>query len=162
MAYAEANKVFTSLESNVQRFLAFTGNFADFEIKGKVGFRGDDATYTWKHYGKLPIHAPDWNFVRLAEFKSKPLVGIRRLEVLCSAIERQVSQEVLDRHKEDKRSKGEELRWNGDWFLVPPAMAEALRARHGDGWRFRFMCQGSDEATWMDGEHYQRAGVLQT
>ena len=66
--YAQANHVFTRLEKALQRFLAFTGNFADFEIKGKVGFLGDDETYTWKHYGKLPVHAPDWNFGRLEEF----------------------------------------------------------------------------------------------
>jgi hypothetical protein len=156
MAYTTANLAFTRLENALQRFLAFTGNFSDFEIKGKVGFLGDDETYTWKQYGKLPIHSAGWNFARLEEFQSKPVVSIRRLEVLCSAIERQVPQEVLDRHQEDKRSQGEELRWDGDWFLVPPAMAEALRAKHGDGWRFMFMCQGSDEATWMDREYYQR------
>src|SRR5262245_26864669 len=159
MEFGQANKVFTRLEKALQRFLAFCHNLSDFEIKGKVGFLGDDETYTWKQYGKLPVHARNWNFARLREFQSKPLVGIRRLEVLCSAIERQVPQEVLDRHKEDKRSKGEELRWDGDWLLVPPAMAEALRAKHGDGWRFMFMCQGSDEAIWMDREHYQRGKI---
>src|SRR5262249_17143564 len=152
-------KVFTRLENALQRFLAFAGNFSDFEIKGKVSFLDDEETYTWKHYGKLPIHAPDWNFPRLREFQSKPLVGIHRLEVLCSAIERQVRQEGLDSHKEDKRSKGEELRWKGDWFLVPPAMAEALRAKHGDGWRFMFMCEGSYEAIWMHGAYYRKGEI---
>jgi len=160
MEFTQANKVFTRLDSDLQRFLAYCENLSDFEVKGKVGFLGDDDDeYTWKQYGKLPIHAPDWNFARLEEFKNKPMVGIRRLEVLCQKIEAQVPQEVLERHKELKRSKGDEPQWDGDWFLVPPAMEEALRARYGDGWRFSFMCQGSDEATWLH-RIYHRQGQV--
>jgi len=158
--HAEANSVVTRLESDLQRFLAYYGNLADFEIKGKVGFLGDDDdAYTWKHYGKLPIHSPNWSFPRLEEFKSKPVVGIRQLEALCREIERQVPQEVLDRHKALKKNRRQELKWDGDWFLVTPEMQAQLEAKYGPGWRFRFVCKGNGEETWLDGEYYQPGKV---
>ena len=155
MEFTDANKVFERLENALRLVLAFTENLADFEIKGKVGFLVDDETCHWAQYGKLPIHSPNWNFARLEEFKSRPVVSIRRLEALCRDIERQVPQEVLLRWKEFKASKGDEPRWDGDWFLVSPKLEKALLTKYGEGWRFMFMCQGNDDETWMDREYYQ-------
>src|SRR5258708_5438634 len=113
----------------------------------------EDDQYTWKQYGKLPIHSR-WNFARLEEFKAKPVIDIRRLEVLCDEIERQIAPEVLQRWKVVKKSKGDRPRWDGDWFLVTPKVEEALLAEYGEGWRIRFMWRGSEEATWLHINYY--------
>jgi hypothetical protein len=155
MEFSQVNKVFTRLENDFQRFLAFCENLADFEIKGKIGYLDDNEAYNWKQYGKLPIHSPDWNFARLEEFKNKPIIPIRRLMDLCETIEAQIPQDVLDRHKEFKKSQGEKPKQDGDWFLVTPRMEKALLAKYGEGWRFRFIWQGSEEATWLHRSYYQ-------
>jgi hypothetical protein len=159
MEFSQANNVFARLDNDLQRFLAFCENLADFEIKGKVGYLDDNEAYNWKQYGKLPIHSPGWNFAKLEEFKAKPIVPIRRLMELCETIEAQIPQDVLDRHKESKKSKGNEPKWDGNWFLVTPRMEEALLAKYGEGWRFRFMCQGNSEETWLDKAYYGKGQV---
>ena len=154
-----ASALFARLQNALQLFLAHYENLADFEIKGKLGFMSRDGEYNWGQYGKLPIHAPGWNFHKLEEFKSKPLVSIHSLPGLCQTIENQVAPEMLAKWNGFKKSKGDELKWDGNWFLVAPAMEEVLLKKHGEGWRFRFMCQGNSEETWMDKIYYRKGQV---
>src|SRR6516165_4321445 len=120
MAYQQANRLFARLETDLQLFLAYCGNLADFEIKGTLGFMRD-GEYVWGKYGKLPIHQ-DWSFARLEQFRSKPSVSIHSLTALCQQIEAQIPLDVLERHKADKKSRGDEPYFQGDRFLVTPAI----------------------------------------
>jgi hypothetical protein len=152
-----ANALFARLQNALQLFLAHYENLADFEIKGKIGFMSRDGEYNWAQYGKLPIHAPGWNFRKLADFKNQPLVSIHHLAGLCQTIENQVTPEVLDRHKHFKKSKGDEPMRDGKRFLVTPEMEEVLLAKYGKGWRSHFIWEGNEEATWLP-EKYHRPG----
>jgi hypothetical protein len=155
MDYALANELFERLEAALQLFLAFCNNLADFEIKGKIGFM-QDGQYQWAQYGKLPIHLPEWNFAKLEEFKATPTVPIRRLDALCDMIEAQVPQDVLQRHKQLKRTKGDEPFRQGDRFLVTPAIEKLLVEKLGAAWRCRFSLRwGEDYDTWLHVRYFR-------
>ncbi len=155
MGYPLANEVFDRLEAALNLFLASCGNLADFEVKGKIGFM-QNYEYNWAHYGKLPIHHKSWNFARLEEFANTPAVSVYRLQSLCGVIERQVPHEVLIRHQEDKISRGDEPIFDGDWFLVTPAIDKAMMEKHGEGWRSLFsMLKGDEEETWLHKDYYR-------
>lgn len=157
--YETANDVFERLEKAVQLYLAQHKNLADFEIKGRIAYLRD-GRYVWKQYGKLPIHTPDWNFARLEEFKGKPTVTLHDLTALCSQIEGAIPQEVLQRHKEHKKSLGEKPVCENGYFLVTPATEKALLEKHGEGWRYRFAdLRERDDRTWL-AECYYRPGQI--
>jgi hypothetical protein len=158
MDYALANQLFDRLEAALQRFLAFCGNLADFEIKGKIGFM-EGGQYQWAQYGKLPIHLPEWSFAKLEELKATPTVSIHRLDALCNMVEGQVPQDVLQRHKESKKARGDEPFKKGDRFLVTPAIEKLLLQEYGDTWRCKFsLLWGSGDDTWLH-EDYYRPGL---
>jgi hypothetical protein len=156
--YEAANRVFDRLEQCLQRFLAFYGNLADFEVKGKVGFLRD-AEYSWQQYGKLPLHA-GWDFDRLEEFRARPTVPLAGLGRLCQAVEARVPPEVLERHEAHKKGLGDRPPFEGGYFLVTPAVEGAIRERHGDVW-WPCLFAGSREDregnVWL-AEKYYRPG----
>lgn len=160
MDYGIANKVFDRLEDALERFLAFCGNMADFEIKGKIGFLQDDSEYHWAPYGKLPIHHPDWNFAKLEQFKNTPVVTIHRVISLCKMIDGQMPDDVLVRHKEIKNQKGVcPVKANG-YFLVTPAIEKAIVQKHGDVWwrvMYAEMYEDQGGNVWL-AEKYYRPG----
>jgi hypothetical protein len=162
MDYALANELCERLETALQRFLAYCGNKADFEIKGKIGFM-EGGQYQWAQYGKLPVHLPEWSFAKLEEFKATPTVSIHRLEGLCHKIEAQVSQDVLQRHKESKKASGDEPFKNGDRFLVTPAIEKLLLQEHGEAWRCKFsLLWGSGGDTWLHKDYYRPGSAPRT
>jgi hypothetical protein len=157
--YASANVLFARLEHALQQVLAFRGNVADFEIKGRIGYmRGGE--YQWAQYGKLPIHHPDWNFPRLKEFEAKPSVPLRRLHALCRKIEKHIPADVLEQHKAHKKSLGDEPITRDGFFLVTPAIEKALTDKHGENWHFLFslVCRDRDGCIWL-GRRYYRPGA---
>lgn len=159
MDYASANELFVRLEDALQRFLAFCNNVADFEIKGTIGFM-QEGQYQWGNYGKLPIHLPEWSYAKLEEFKATPTVSIHRLDALCSMIEAQVPQDVLQRHKEIKKSRCNEPFKEGHYFLVTPAIEKLLVEKHGEAWRCKYAgVRGSvlEDEVWLH-ECYYRPG----
>jgi hypothetical protein len=157
MDYGLADEAFDRLEADLDRFLASCGNWADFEIKGKVGYM-QAGEYQWAQYGKLPIHSPGWNFPRLEEFERTPPVSIHRLGSLCDVIEAQVPEDVLGRHRETKKAKGDEPKREGDRFLVTPAIEKLLLEKHGEGWRYKFgLIWGGGDETWLH-VNYLRPG----
>ena len=129
--YQRANQVFERSEKALQLVLAYHKNLADFEIKGRVGHLRD-GEYKWQQYGKLPIHAESWNFPRLREFQSKATVLLRSLNALCNQIEARIPAEVLERHKQYKKSLGNAPMVKNGNFLVTPAIEKALEEKHGD------------------------------
>jgi len=156
-AYAQANDLFGRLEKALQRYLAFHTNLADFEIKGRVGhLQGKD--YAWSQYGKLPLHAPDWTFARLDEFKKTPTVPLSRLKALCEKLEEAIPAEVLTRHKVYKHSLGDAPVVQDGYFLVTPADENALVEKHGEGWRYLFaILRECEDGIWL-GLKYHRPG----
>jgi hypothetical protein len=158
--YRYANQVFARLEAVLRRFLAFYHNLADFEVKGKVGYL-KGAEYVWAPYGKLPIHAPGWNFPRLEQFKARPAVGLTALESLCRRIEEQVPPEVLERHTARKKGLGDAPMVREGYFLVTAEVGQALEARHGIAWRGEFPYQHEDDGggVWLS-LRYHRPGQL--
>lgn len=155
--YLTANSLFDRLEKALQRYLAFRHNLADFEIKGRLGYLSEDGTYSWAQYGKLPIHAHDWSFARLHEFKAKPTVSLRSLTALCQRIEAGIPEAVLERHKEYKKSLGDAPITNGRRFLVTPAIEKALADLYGEGWRYLFadLVEDTDGGIWLGLGHYR-------
>jgi hypothetical protein len=160
MGFEAANQVFDRFEADLRHFLASCGNMADFEIKGKIGHMQDDGHYHWASYGKLPIHHPEWTFAKLEEFSSTPAVSIHGLSGLCDMLEARVPVDVLVRHKEMKRNKGDEPIRKGNRFLVTPAIEKMLLDKHGECWpcMFSLLWGGGDE-TWLD-ERYYRPGKV--
>jgi hypothetical protein len=156
--FQAANQLFDRLEHALQRFLAFYKNLADFEIKGKIGFLRD-TEYAWKQYGKLPIHK-DWNFRLLEQFKSKPTVRLASLSRLCQQIEAQVPLDVLERHKALKISLGDKPLFDGELFLVTPAIEKALLEKHGEAWPCMYDCIGDADGNYWFHERYYRPGQL--
>jgi hypothetical protein len=155
MNYALANELFDRLEATLQLFLASSENLADFEIKGKIGFM-QNGQYQWAQYGKLPIHHPDWNFAKLEEFKATPAVSIQRLATFCRMIEAKVPHEVLVKHQAHKISLGDKPIFEGNWFLVTPAINKPMTEKHGEGWRNLFsMLKGDEEETWLHKNYYR-------
>jgi hypothetical protein len=153
-----ANAIFTRLQHALQLFLAYRKNLADFEIKGDFGFM-ENCEYQWGKYGKLPIHSPDWNFLRLQEFSEKPTVMLARLRLLCDQIEKIVPKDVLDRHQVHKKSLGDAPITNKGYFLVTKAMKVALEAKYGELWREEFGEQYGAEDVWLSLK-YHRPGQL--
>jgi len=152
MDYELVNGVFARVQTDFQLFLASCGNLADFEIKGTVGYLRD-GEYHWGNYGKLPIHHPGWNFALLEEFSSRPAVSIHALASLCQQIEAQIPMEVLQRHKAYKESRGDEPFWQGDYFLVTPAIEKAIVETHGETWRYMYECsEDQDGNVWIYGQ----------
>ena len=155
MDYALANELFDRLEAALRLFLASSKNMADFEIKGKIGFM-DDGKYKWAQYGKLPIHNPEWNFAKLEEFKATSPVSIYRLRNLCDKIEAQVPQDVLQRHTETMKNRGDEPLRQGDRFLVTPAIQKLLVQKYGEAWRCKFSAVwGGGDDTWLHEKYYR-------
>jgi hypothetical protein len=157
--YATANEAFDRFEASLERFLASCGNMADFEVKGKVGFMRE-GEYQWAQYGKLPIHHPGWNFPRLEEFQRTPTVSVRRLGRLCDVIEAQVPEDVLTRHREIKKARGDEPIREGDYFLVTPAIEKLLLEKHGESWPYKYFEGHADgEKVWLH-DYYWRPGKV--
>jgi hypothetical protein len=157
--YGAANNLFDRLQDDLRLYLAWHGNVADFEVKGKVGFL-KDGEYQWAQYGKLPIHCPDWNFARLEEFKAKPTVTLRDLTFLCNTIEAAIPREVLERHEAYKKSLGDRPWFEGDYFLVTPAVEKAIVERHGECWRYMYECsEDRDGNVWIHRECYRPGEV---
>lgn len=155
MDYALANEHFDRLETALILYLASCGNLADFELKGKIGFMRY-GQYQWASYGKLPIHDRNWNFDRLEEFRNTPSVPIHRLGSLCGTIEAQVPHDVLGQHQRFKISRGDKPIFEGDWFLVTPAIDKAMTEKHGEAWRYLFsMRKGDEEETWLRKNYYR-------
>jgi hypothetical protein len=156
MPYDQANSIFERLEKALQRFLAYCDNLADFEVKGRIGYLGDDE-YTWKQYGKLPLHQPGWNFKKLEEFKATPMIPVRRLSALCRVIESQIPAELLDQHKEKKKALGDTPIQENDRFLVTPSIEKALLDKHGEAWQCMFNngCEDSEGNVWLGMEYYR-------
>jgi hypothetical protein len=153
--YEAANRVFDRLEQCLQRFLAFYGNLADFEVKGKVGFLRD-AEYSWEQYGKLPLHA-GWNFDRLEEFQARPTVPLAGLGRLCQAVEARVPPEVLERHEAHKKGLGEAPFAKDGYFLMTPSVEAALVERHGSAspFLFRDSYEDADGDVWIGLKYYR-------
>jgi len=159
MDYESVNAVFARVQTDLQLFLASCGNLADFEVKGTVGFLRDEE-YHWGNYGKLPIYHPDWNFARLEEFRSRPAVSINALTALCERIEAQIPMEVLQRHKAYKESRGDDPFWQGDYFLVTPAIEQAIVEAHGQTWRYTYDCDEDFDGNLWIHRRYHRPGQL--
>jgi hypothetical protein len=156
--YEAANLLFDRLERALRLFLALYESLADFEVKGKVGFLRETA-YDWKHYGKLPFHA-DWSFDRLEEFKGKPVVNLANLGRLCQVIEARVPPDVLERHNARKKGLGDKPVFEGDWFLVTPAIEQAIVEKHGEAWRYMYECkEDHDGNVWIDARCYRPGEV---
>jgi hypothetical protein len=153
-----ANALFTRLQHALQLFLAYRKNLADFEIKGDFGFM-ENSEYQWGKYGKLPIHASDWNFPRLQEFSEKTTVLLARLRLLCDQIEKKIPQAVLDRHQHHKKSLGDVPITHKGHFLVTKAVKMALEAKYGKLWREKFGEQYVAEDVWLSLK-YHRPGQL--
>lgn len=158
--FDHANEVFARLEKALRRFLALYKILADFEVKGRFGYLGDDE-YVWKQYGKLPIHHPEWNLDRLEQFRQKPLVPLNMLVRLCEALEQRISSDVLECHNAYKRNLGEAPLVKDNYFLVTPTMERGLREKLGDGWDLAFndarvYCDG---ALWLSMKYF-RPGQL--
>ncbi len=144
-----ANDVFERLEKALRLYLAHHKNLADFEIKGRISYLRD-RQYVWKQYGKLPIHAADWTFARLEEFKCKPAATLQDLTALCSQIEVAIPQEVLEQHRDHKKSLGERPLFENGYFLVTPATEKALVEKHGECWRYHFAdLREQADSTWL-------------
>jgi hypothetical protein len=159
--YGHANQVFARLEGALRRFLAHYDNLADFEVKGRLGYLRDEE-YVWASYGKLPVHDPGWNFPRLEEFKGKPAVGLAALESLCRLIEGQVPLEVLERHQARKKELGEAPMVRDGYFLVTPAVEQAIAAKQPDVWwpcLFADLREDGDGGVWLSLNYY-RPGQL--
>jgi hypothetical protein len=159
--YGDANAVFARLEGALRRFLAFYQNLADFEVKGRVGYLKRDQ-YVWAQYGKLPVHGPGWNFPRLEEFKARPAVGLAALESLCRRIEGQVPLDVLERLQARKKQLGDAPMVREGYFLVTPAVEEAIVAKHPDVWwpcLFADWRQDDQGGVWLS-LRYHRPGQL--
>ncbi len=157
--YESANKVFDDLEKALQLYLAKHKNLADFEINGRISYFRNDK-FIWKQYGKLPIHSHDWNFAKLEEFESKPAVRLQDLSALCNQIEASIPQEVLQRHKEYKKSLGDTPPFENGFFLVTPSIEKALVEKYGEAWQYRLMdWTNPEEGTWL-AEKYYRPGQI--
>jgi hypothetical protein len=142
--YHTANQVFERSQKALQLYLAYKGNLADFEIKGRIGYLRN-GEYQW-----LPIHAESWNFPKLQEFQSKATVSLRSLNALCSQIEAHIPAEVLERHKQHKKSLGNAPMVKNERFLVTPAIEKALQEKHGECWRYLYLFGIDKEgATWL-------------
>lgn len=160
VSYKQANQLFDRLEKALRLYLAHHKNLADFEIKGKVGFL-DQSEYTWKQYGKLPIHHPDWSFERLEEFKTTPTVWLQRLKDLCRWIESNIPAEVLEHHEECKKVLGDDPIVEAGYFLVTPSLEKRLVEQHGEGWRWTFsMLIERSGRTWLDLSYLGPAGRI--
>lgn len=154
-----ANSIFARLENALQRFLAHYENLADFEIKGRIGYM-EGAEYHWSQFGKLPIHARDWNFARLEEFAEKPTVVLARLRFLCEQIEKRIPQDILAKHKAHKKTLGDEPLTRKGKFLVTPTMRTALEEKYGEDWLWQFTGYLGDEEAWWLSLKYYRPGKL--
>ena len=154
-----ANSIFARLENALQRFLAHYENLADFEIKGRIGYM-EGAEYHWSQFGKLPIHARDWNFARLEAFAETPSVVLARLRLLCEQIEKQIPQETLAKHKAHKKSLGDEPLTRKGMFFVTPSMRAALEEKYGEDWLWQFAEYSGDDDAWWLGLKYYRPGQL--
>ena len=153
-----ANTIFTRLENALERFLAYRKNLVDFEIKGTFGhMQGQE--YQWGQFGKLPIHNRTWNPATLEEFAEKPTVSLARLKYLCEQIEKQIPQNVLDNHKAHKKILGNAPIIERGFFLVPPAVKNALEKKYGEDWRWQFGYRHGEEDVWFDLKYY-RPGQL--
>src|SRR5208282_1466622 len=121
--------------------------------------------YKWQQYGKLPIHAKSWNFLKLREFQSKPTVSLAQLARLCEQIEAHIPPEVLERHKQHKRSLGNAPIVKDDKFLVTPAIQKALEEKYGEdwrcqwGWEYLFIGRDREGGTWLPLCYYRPDGV---
>jgi hypothetical protein len=156
--YDKANSVFSRLQTDLQLYLAHHKNMSDFEIKGKIGYLNDKNEYQWAQYGKLPIHSADWNFTRLAEFKSKETVRLRHLMPLCDVLEANIPQSVLTQHNEYKKSLGDEPINKGKYILVTPAIEQTLLEKHGEGWTYAFVNIREDSTgdVWIDRRYFNK------
>jgi hypothetical protein len=126
-----ANRVFARLEHAIRRALAQAECLADFEIKGRFGWATDEE-YNWKQYGKLPLHAHDFNqSVNDGIFEQK--LGLARLEHLCESIEREISVEVLEAHKARKKSL--QAQYQPSHVLVTPEIEQQLKQQGKDHWK---------------------------
>ena len=154
-----ANKVLGRLEEALQRFLASYDNLADFEVKGKIEFLRDGG-YAWAQYGKLPVHAADWSFARLEEFKQTPTLPLRGLQALCRRIEAAIPADVLTRHKLYKKGLGEAPPVKDGYFLITPDVGDALVETHGEGWQWLFQIRQEEGGrVWMALRHHRPGAV---
>lgn len=157
--YSQANDLFARLEKSLQLFLAQKENLADFEIKGRLGYLSD-GQYHWAHYGKLPIHAPDWSFPRLAQFKATPTVRLQALRTVCARLESSIPATVLTNHKLYKKALGDAPFRDGHYFRVTPEMEQALVEKHGEDWPWLFQVREEDDGkVWLH-QRYYRPGAL--
>lgn len=154
--YAKANGLFDRLQRALELFLADHQNLADFEIKGRVGFLGEEE-YNWSQYGKLPIHGAGWNFATLETFTKTPTVPLRRLGALCEAVEAGIPADILIQHKAHKKALGDMPIVEDDCFLVTPAIEKALVDKHGDAWRYMFAVDSEDKEgrVWLGLQYYR-------
>jgi hypothetical protein len=96
----------------------------------------------------------------LAEFKSKPVVSLRQLAVICQYIENRIPQQILDAHKQHKKSLGDMPVFEDGCYLVTPEMQERLLEKHGDPWRYMYgFTEDRDGGLWISRE-YCRPGQL--
>jgi len=152
------NNVFAALQHSLQLFLAYYGNLADFEIKGRIGYMAD-GKYNWAQYSKLPVHSPSWNFAKLNELEEMQTVPLLRLQALCRDLDKRIPLDVLTCHKERKKHLGDQPIIRDNCFLVTPAIEKLLLEKHGEGWPYIFGAGFTDRdgCEWL-GMKYYRAG----
>lgn len=154
-SYTRANDLFGRLETALRLYLAHHHNLADFEIKGRIGHLSG-GEYVWAQYGKLPIHATDWNFARLSQFKTTPTVPLRALKTVCDNLEGSIPTALLSRHKLYKKSLGDAPFVENGFFRVTPDMEKALTEKHGEEWPYLFpIKEDQDGKVWLSVRHYR-------